>query len=64
MKKQDCTNCTCLNGDSVNETTYNVLVGDGFCNDETNIEDCMFDGLDCCGPNIRTDLCLDCLCHG
>ena len=50
--------------DFANETTSNVLVGNGFCNDETNIAGCMFDGLDCCGLNIRTDFCSECLCQG
>ena len=29
-----------------------ALVGNGFCNDETNIADCNYDGGDCCGPDI------------
>ena len=29
-----------------------TLVGNGFCNDETNNADCNYDGGDCCGPDI------------
>jgi hypothetical protein len=29
---------------------YHPLVGNGFCNDETNIVECDYDGGDCC-PN-------------
>ena len=29
------------------------MVGDGICQDEYNIEECLFDGLDCCAwPDI------------
>ena len=44
----------------------NILIGNGFCNDETNNVACMFDGLDCCGLDsvLRTDYCVDCVCHG
>ena len=40
----------------------NVLVGNEFCNDETNNADCNYDGGDCC-VNINTDHCSDCICH-
>ena len=30
-------------------------VGDGFCNDENNVQDCLFDGLDCCGYDHNDD---------
>ena len=39
------------------------MIGDGFCNDETNIENCNYDGGDCCGYNINTDYCSDCKCY-
>ena len=42
---------------------HNVaLVGNGFCNDETNIPDCNFDGGDCCAMNANTSTCADCAC--
>ena len=41
-----------------------TLIGDGYCNDEVNILDCGFDGGDCCGSCINTDLCTNCSCLG
>ena len=32
------------------------LVKDGFCNDETNIAACNYDGGDCCGPDVSCKL--------
>ena len=32
---------TCIAG-------YHPLVGDGVCNDETNVAECQYDGFDCC----------------
>ena len=40
------------------------MIGDGFCNDETNNADCSYDGGDCCGSCIVTDLCSQCECIG
>ena len=40
------------------------MVGDGFCNDETNNPDCDYDGGDCCGSCINTDYCTNCTCIG
>ena len=40
------------------------LIGDGYCNDEVNIFDCDYDGGDCCGSCINTDLCTNCSCLG
>ena len=56
----------------------NAFLADGFCQDETNHGDCMFDGLDCCGYDHWNDgdyddaydispdtaLCTECLCKG
>ena len=39
------------------------MVGDGFCNDETNNADCNYDSGDCCVVNTSTDYCYDCGCH-
>ena len=41
---------------------YLELLGDGFCNDESNNANCNFDGGDCC-ININKDHCSDCICH-
>ena len=38
------------------------MIGDGFCDDETNNADCNYDGGDCC-VNINTDHCSDCTCY-
>ena len=38
------------------------MVGDGFCDDIANIEECNYDGGDCCGPNINMDYCFECSC--
>ena len=37
-------------------------IGDLYCDDENNNEGCNFDGGDCCGPNIDTQYCLECIC--
>ena len=40
-----------------------ALIGNGFCNDETNKVDCNYDGGDCCGSCANTDYCLECVCY-
>jgi hypothetical protein len=40
-----------------------AFVGDGVCNDQTNIAECDYDGGDCCGCVI-TEHCEDCACLG
>ena len=37
------------------------MVGNGYCNDETNNEECNYDGGDCC-ENVNTDKCYHCTC--
>ena len=39
------------------------MVGNSFCNDETNNADCNFDGGDCCILNANTISCSECSCH-
>ena len=39
-------------------------VGDRYCDDDTNTIECNFDGGDCCGPDVKTELCTDCQCIG
>lgn len=36
--------------------------GDGICDDQNNHGGCNFDGGDCCGDNVDTDLCTQCQC--
>ena len=40
-----------------------ALVGNGFCNDETNNPDCNYDGGDCCIVNANINSCSECVCH-
>ncbi len=37
-------------------------IGDSFCDDETNTEECDFDGGDCCLDEVDTDYCTICEC--
>ena len=39
------------------------MIGDGYCNDETNNVNCNYDGGDCCSININSEKCTDCICH-
>ena len=38
------------------------MVGNGFCNDDTNIADCNFDRGECCALMANTDHCSECEC--
>ena len=59
-----CSECTCYHQETCAAGIYPSLIGDGFCNDETNNADCNYDGGDCCGSCINTDYCLHCICLG
>ena len=37
-------------------------IGDLYCDDENNNEACNFDDGDCCGPNVDTQYCQECIC--
>ena len=37
-------------------------VGNGYCEDAVNNLDCNYDGGDCCGSNVSTDICTKCIC--
>ena len=39
------------------------LVGDGICDDETNVAVCNYDGGDCCLAYVNKDRCTKCRCH-
>ena len=39
------------------------MVGNGVCEDETNNQDCNYDGGDCCVVNANTVSCSECVCH-
>ena len=50
------------NARTVLECSNISLVGDGFCNDETNHFNCNYDGGDCC-LNDNKDYCSECVCY-
>ena len=39
------------------------MVGNDYCNDETNTANCNYDGGDCCVVNANTSACSECVCH-
>ncbi len=39
-----------------------ITLGDGLCNDETNIEVCRYDGGDCCLEEKPNIVCTECQC--
>ena len=59
-----CSECACYLVETCAAGVTHVFIGDGVCNDETNIAGCAYDGLDCCGSNVDIDHCSDCACHG
>ena len=52
-----------LTGFYLEYNALHSLIGDGVCNDEKNNAENHFDGGDCCGYNIDTTLCSECVCH-
>ena len=60
VNTSSCSECSC----HLIETCaagYHPLVGNGFCDDSTNIVECDYDGGDCCGC-VFTEHCDDCAC--
>ena len=41
-----------------------MWLSDGFCDDTNNIEECNYDGGDCCGINVQKNFCVNCTCTG
>ena len=39
------------------------LIGNGLCDDVLNNPECDYDGGDCCGVNVNTDWCTECVCY-
>ena len=37
-------------------------MGDGFCHDVFNVEECSYDGGDCCSRVVYTNACKECKC--
>ena len=58
-----CSECVCKLQETCAAGNFGPLVGDGYCHDEYNNEDCLYDSLDCCGLNVNTDFCSECICH-
>ena len=48
----------------VSDCDHGHMVGDGYCDNETNTIECMYDGGDCCGSCINMEHCLECACLG
>ena len=48
--------------DLININLYSDWIGDGECDDITNIAECNFDGNDCCQEPLIEGSCLDCQC--
>ena len=42
----------------------NLWISDGFCDDANNIEECIYDGGDCCGITVQKHFCVNCTCTG
>ena len=57
-----CSECICRDPEAFVTPALNPLLGNGYCNDEANNENCNFDGGDCCGPCINTKYCIECEC--
>ena len=56
ITSEHCTECTCFHRETCLAGVTHAFVGDGVCNEETNIAECDYDGLDCCSnPNMVGD---------
>ena len=52
INSEHCTECNCFHQETCLAGLTLAFVGDGVCNDETNISECEYDGFDCC-PNLH-----------
>mgnify|MGYP001295753375 CR=1 FL=1 len=62
ITSEHCTECTCFHQETCLAEVTHAFVGDGVCNDETNIAGCDYDVGDCCGYNINSEHCNECTC--
>ena len=62
INSEHCTECTCFHQETCLAGVTHAFVGDGVCNDETNIEECNYDSGDCCGNSINSEHCTECTC--
>ena len=60
----ECSECICYHKETCVAGFLPSSVGDGFCNYETNNNQCYYDGLDCCVFPDDTTFCSNCSCHG
>ena len=62
-----CSKCTCFYQENCLAGLIPSIVGDGYCDDETNNAACNYDDGDCCelskGVKVNTYFCSDCTCH-
>ena len=47
----------------ISDCFHSNLISNGYCNDETNNAECLYDGGDCCFSNVNKDHCTECICH-
>ena len=57
-----CSHCNCFYKETCDAGVTNDYVGDGYCDDGTNIQACNYDGGDCCGSCVNTEYCSNCDC--
>ena len=41
---------------------HEYLVNNGICNDESNYQECNYDGGECCGSHVNNEFCKECKC--
>ena len=54
--------CVHLYNERIEYICIYKYIGDGYCEDMINNEECDWDGGDCCGNNVVTDYCTVCEC--
>ena len=64
INSEHCTECICHHQENCAAEFIHPLVGDGYCQDETNNAECNYDGGDCCGSCVNTEHCTECQCLG
>ena len=63
VNMDQCSDCTCFHQETCSiSIASHGLVGNGYCNDETNNEACNYDGGDCCGSCVVDFYCENCTC--
>ena len=63
----NCTNCQCLQFKEISRSPFVLCpyyheIEDGICQDENNIEICLYDSGDCCLADVDTTQCIECRC--